>query len=112
MDTTLTYLHDLCESALNMARAGDTTLANRLGANPALAHYFHNVHNLKALTPAAWAQVYPHYLAEAGRIHAEAEQPAALEARLSAIEDQLEKLLALIRTVSSPPDAPVQTPYR
>ncbi len=96
MDTTLTYLHDLCESALHMARTGDTSLANRIGANPALAHYFHNVHNLKALTPAAWAQIYPHYLNEASRIHAEAEQPASFDARLAAIESQLEKLLELL----------------
>ena len=93
---TLTYLHDLCESALQMARKGDTMLANRLGANPALAHYFHNVHNLKALSPAAWAQIYPHHLNEAARIQAEAEQPASFDARLAAIESQLEKLLALI----------------
>jgi hypothetical protein len=98
MDSTqaLTYLDNLCDSALQMARAGDTTLANRLGANPALAHYFHNVHNLKALTPAAWAQIYPHYLNEAARIHAEAEQPASFDARLSAIETQLAKLLELV----------------
>jgi len=96
MDKTLIWLHDLCESALHLARTGDTTLANRLGASPALAHYFHNVHNLNALTPAAWAQVYPHYLREAEQIQAEAEQPQSFDTRLAAIETQLEKLLALI----------------
>jgi hypothetical protein len=98
MDTmqTLNWLREQCGEAIEQARRGDTLLANHLGANPALAHYFANVHNLRALTPSQWAQNYPHFLREAERIRAEQDHARSQDARLSAIENQLARLLELL----------------
>lgn len=106
MDTqkTLAFLQELSEAALVAARSGDTMLANRLGANLALQHYFNNVHTIPTMRPDVWSQNYPHYMAEADRIrvaHDASEQQQ--EARMSAIEAQLEKLAEAVAALTPPP---------
>lgn len=90
---TLTWLEALCSEAHKEAQAGDTMLANRLGTNQALSHYFNNVHMLKTETPSGWTQHYPSYLKEADRLRQEAEFTEAQDSRLTKVEEGLGKIL-------------------
>ena len=94
MDTqkTMAFLQELSEAAMTAARSGDTMLANRLGANQALQHYFNNVFAIQTMTPGVWAQSYPQYMQEADRIREAHDAEAQRDERMSAIEEQLAKL--------------------
>lgn len=101
---TLEWLRALSEQALTEARAGDTMLANRLGTNPALKHYFDNIHTRHAEGPEAWAQHYPNYLREADRLRQEVEEAEAQDARMTKVEEGLDKILKWIEAQSGEGD--------
>jgi hypothetical protein len=71
---TLKWLDGVCQAALAEGRAGDTLLANRLGQNPALAHYLNNVAARRAISPDLWALSYPPFVKEADRLRQEYER--------------------------------------
>ncbi len=89
---TLAWMDAICENVLGEARQGNTLPANRLGAHPALGHYFNNVHCLRAIRPEAWAREFPALLAEADRLRQEDEDARRAAVRLSALEDKLARL--------------------
>lgn len=97
---TLAFLHELSEAAMTAARAGDPMLANRLGANVALQHYFNNVFAIQSLRPDVWAQNYPQYLAEADRVRQAHDADEQRDERMSAIEEQLAKLAEMVATLT------------
>jgi len=97
---TLAFLHELSEAAMTAARSGDPMLANRLGANVALQHYFNNVHTIPAMRPDVWAQNFPYYLAEADRIRVAHDAGEQQEARMSAIETQLARLAEAVTALA------------
>lgn len=93
---TLAWLKQICADAIEASRAGDTMPANRLGANSAISHYFHNVAQLGSLTPESWTVNYPYHLKECDRVRRSQEHAAAQEGRLQNIEAQLAQLLSLL----------------
>lgn len=105
MDKTqvLAWLADLSQQAITEARGGDAMLANRIGGNPALAHYLNNVATRHSVNPQAWAEYYPQYMAEATRVFEayqadqEREQHddrlTALEAKFNELAEMLKPLL-------------------
>lgn len=97
---TLVFLHDLSEAALTAARSGDVMLANRLGANIALQHYFNNVHTIPTMRPEVWASNFPQYMAEADRIRVAHDASEQQEARMSAIEAQLAKIAEAVAAMT------------
>lgn len=105
MDTqkTMAFLQELSEAAMSAARSGDPMLANRLGANVALQHYFNNVFAIQTMTPGVWAQSYPQYMQEADRIREAHDAEAQRDERMSAIEEQLAKLADAITALTEAP---------
>lgn len=94
-EKTLKFLDDLCAQALTEARQGNAVLANRLGANPALAHYFNNVATVRAVPREAWGAYYPQYLQEADHVRQQVEQAEAATQqgdRITALEAKIQEL--------------------
>lgn len=106
----LKWLEEVCAQALTEARSGNTMLANRLGGNPALQHYFNNVHTIKAVEQRAWAVYYPDLMREATRLYEEYIQSQGIKeaaAKVSTLETKLESLEKLIRELVEAKAAPV-----
>jgi len=89
---TLAWMDAICENVLAEARQGNTIPANRLGAHPALGHYFNNVHCLRAIRPETWAREFPALLAAAERLREEDDAARRTTLRLSALEYRLARL--------------------
>lgn len=103
---TLAFLHELSEAAMTAARSGDPMLANRMGANVALQHYFNNVHAIPSMRPDVWAQNFPQYMAEADRIRQAHDAEEQRDERMSAIEAQLAKLAEAVAALAQEPAKP------
>lgn len=95
---TLAFLKELSEQVIMEARSGNSMLANRMGGNIALKHFFDNRH---AIRPEVWARDYPQYLAEVDRIRGaadEAEQReterVATNTKIDTLESKLDTLIA------------------
>lgn len=89
---TLTFLESLSKQAMETKDVG---LLSRIGGNPALSHYFTNVHSLKAVTPEWWAANYPQFMVEADRLREKVEADQQTEGygkRLDTLESKIDKL--------------------
>jgi len=92
---TLEWLEAISAQAMDAARAGNTTLVNRIGKVPAAAYYFNNVYAMKSLTAQQYASQHPAMMAEADAMREEYEglqAAAGAGKRINALEDELAAL--------------------
>lgn len=97
--TVLAWANELCAQALTEARAGDPSLANRLGANSSLKLFFDNVHGLKSVKADQFPAYYTGHFKEIARLHEDYlrdEQQAAAAQRVESLEAQMVELKALV----------------
>ena len=98
-EKTLAFLAQLSDQAIQESRQGNTLLANRMGQNAAIQHYFNNVHTRRVMTPIDWAAYHPNYLAEADRVRVEYEQAETntqTDNRVDTLEKKFDNLEAKI----------------
>lgn len=98
-ETVLAWADEVCAAALDEARKGDTTLANQIGGNPAMKHYFDNVHTTKAVKRDAFAAYYPGHFQGLTRLYEDYERDLATEAavdQVGTLAESLAELKALV----------------
>ena len=98
-EKTLAWLAEVSTDAIKEAREGNPIPANRMGGNPALAHYLNNVAGSGAVNANDWAHWYPHMLAEADALRTAAEHGEEQEQhseRLTSLEAKLGELAGLV----------------
>ena len=99
----LDWANSVCAQALTEARAGDVSLANRVGSNSAMKLFFDNVHgtgNVQANQfPAYYApqwkeitRLYEHYIRDE-QVNEAADKVSILEARFDKLEGMITQLL-------------------
>lgn len=96
----LQWLDELSSQALTDAREGNTILANRIGQQPALKHYFDNVHCIKTVNPLMWTQYYPAYIQEATRLYGEyvqGQEAAKLGSKVTSLEAKFDELATQLK---------------
>lgn len=107
---TLEWLEAISARAMDEARAGNTTLVNRIGRVPAAQYYFNNVFALKTLTAEQYATQHPALMREADAMRTEYEameaaagagkRIGALEEELSALKEQLAAQAEALKTLT------------
>ncbi len=96
---TLEWLAEVSREAVQEARNGNTIPANRMGGNPALAHYLNNVEGAKTVSAEDWAHWYPNYLAEADTLREASEKAVEVEQqgdRIDSLEAKFEKMMGMV----------------
>lgn len=100
--TTLTFLKEMTDKALEEARSGNPSLANALSKkNSAFSYYFINVATRGVVTPEQFATQYPQLLKEAELLRQEYNRSLKADAndeRLDKLESKLEEGLAAFKT--------------
>lgn len=100
---TLKWLNEMCQEAFIEARRGNSLPANKMGGNPALAHYLNNVAGTGNIKPDDWAHWYKDtYLVEADNLRVASEQAAEQTThgkRLDTLEAKLDKMAGMVEAL-------------
>lgn len=95
----LAWADEVCDQAITEARAGDASLANRIGANSSLKLYFDNVHRTKAVPATAFPAYYAGHFKEITRLYEDYQRDLEKDAQLaevSTLRESLDALKALV----------------
>jgi hypothetical protein len=96
---TLTFLDEMCQTAVTEGRQGNPAQLNRLARNPMIAHYLNNVALRTSIPAQQWAEQFPQYIAEADALRESYEHATGQDARMTALEGRLGSLEGKIDTV-------------
>lgn len=122
-EKTLAWLDAICHDALLEARSGNALPANKIGGNPAIAHYLNNVATTRNIKPGDWALWYPQYMTEADVLRVASEQAetqaeqgeqvaeqgdriAALEGKFAELADMLKPFIEAQQEAEAEPEKP------
>ena len=97
-ETVLAWADEVCATALNEARSGNTSLANQIGGNTAMKLYFDNVHSTKAVKRDAFAAYYPGHFQGLTTLYEEYQRDLATEAAVEQV-NTLAEAVATLKTL-------------
>lgn len=110
----IAWLDELCESARDAARSGDTSLANRLGRNFALQYYFDNVFSTHAVSRLTYTNMV-NYVTEAERVYNEVKadelreaKEAARDAEIAELKSDMSEIKDLLKALTESKEQPAR----